>query len=166
MATVLREGFARNSVGVVLAGDTDIAFTVDADENLRCIPDPGCEFTVGIYVGETEEEIALPAIVVICQSAREDMDARGNYSCDIEVQVQFNADSSEQNPKVTDALKFIGDGVRSILGHSTLPSLMSDGADDFGCMGVEAKSTSREVDGRTRIQKHVVTVYVCGSTIQ
>lgn len=165
MATVLASGFAPDLNGETLAGFTQLDFHVDERGFLVCSPDPGKDFVVGIYYGETEQKIALPAIVVSCPSATEDMDARGNYSCEVDVAVQFPADSTDQNPWTVPALQYVGDGVRNILGHYTLPDLLTAAVDDFGVMGVEDRQTVREVEGRTRTQRHSMRLYCCGRTI-
>ena len=165
MAQVIRDGFSSDLSGTTLAGATSMAFAVNHDGDITCTPEPGKEFVVGVYQGESEETVKLPAIVISAHSANEDMDARGNYSIELDVAVTFNADSSEQNPWTVDAMRYIGDGVRNIIGNYTLPNLLTAATDDFGCMGVESKRTSREVDGRTRTQRHSMTIYCCGTTI-
>ena len=165
MAKVIRDGFSADLSGTTLAGSTSIAFSVNHDGDIVCSPEPGKEFVVGVHEGESEETVKLPAIVISAQSANEDMDARGNYSIELDVAVTFNADSSEQNPWSVDAMRYIGDGVRNIIGNWTLPDLLTSATDDFGCIGIEGKRTSREVEGRTRTQRHSMTIYCCGTTI-
>lgn len=115
--------------------------------------DDAPSFTLSIYSGESEERVALPAIVVVCDSATRMEEAPNVQTCNVEVSLEVSADSKEG----FDSVAWLDQASRWL--HGALSGKTGFARDMEACEPglvvsyISNAECGRSVDGRRRIHR-------------
>jgi hypothetical protein len=120
-----------------------------------------------MYVGEWDEEVKLPAIIAIAETAVEaETDwGTGNVTAEAVVELRWPADDYAQEPDVIAALLELSSSLMGRLWIKELPDVLSQNEDEFTCQGVVSRQLARATDGRVRIHRYAFQLYCCAKDL-
>lgn len=119
-------------------------------------------FTLNFYAGESESEVKLPSVVVVCQQATEDDPGTGNFSCDVTIELIVPADSTVAMPSSVGFLVGVSQWVHDMVLDDAIAENISRFSHGLMCYGVNERQGRRSVEGRRRIHTYEFNLLCSG----
>lgn len=119
-------------------------------------------FTLNFYAGESESEVKLPSVVVVCDQGTEDDPGTGNFQCDVRIELSVPADSSVAIPSSVGFLVGASQWLHDMVLDDAIAESISKYSHGLMVYGVSERQNSRSVEGRRRIHTYQFSILCSG----
>ena len=150
-----------NSTLLLELSDGTLAVT---DEGLYIELTTGGSYTIPILIGETEETMNPPCIIIVCSNAQQEEDKSPWWFCDLSVEVRVPqnswTDGEDAQPDVVASIETISQGIANVLFADGFEDNLDDREDELCVLGRAPGGTrQRTPQGRMRIHRYGMTLY-------